>query len=91
MTDDVQHIRAILEAALCPTLLEIEDESWKHAGHAGVREHGGGHFVVHIVAVCFSGKTRIERHRMVNGALGDAFKTNIHALSIRAQSLEEAG
>jgi len=89
MTDDVQHIRAILDDALSPTSLEIEDESWKHAGHAGVREHVGGRFVVHIVATCFRGKTRIERHRMVNEALGDAFTTDIHALSIKAQTPEE--
>ncbi len=84
-----QRIREILEQAFKPDSLEIEDESWKHAGHAGTRERGGGHFLVHIVAVCFSKKSRLERHRMVHEALGDAFRDDIHALSIRAQSSEE--
>jgi len=91
MTDYKQQIRDILENIFCPTQLEIEDESWKHAGHAGIREHGGGHFVVRIVATCFRGKTRVERHRMVNEALGDAFEADIHALSIKANTPEETG
>ncbi len=89
MSRQARRIREVLEQAFKPVSLEIEDESWKHAGHAGARERGGGHFVVHIVATCFSGKSRLERHRMVHEALGDAFRDDIHALSIRAQSLEE--
>jgi BolA protein len=89
MTDYEQQIREILENTFCPVLLEIEDESWKHAGHTGVHTHGGGHFVVRIVATCFRGKTRVERHRMVNEALGDAFEADIHALSIKANIPEE--
>jgi len=89
MTGQAQQIRQILEQAFKPDSLAVEDESWKHAGHASVRERGGGHFVVHIVAICFAGKTRLERHRMVNEALGNAFKTGIHALSIRAKAPEE--
>jgi len=85
-----QQIHKILEQAFKPDSLEIGDESWKHAGHTGVRERGGGHFVVHIVAACFTGKSRLERHRMVNAALEDAFRGDIHALSIKAQSPEEA-
>lgn len=90
MTDYEQRIRNILENTFCPARLEIEDESWKHEGHTGVHAHGGGHFVVCIVATCFRGKTRIERHRMVNEALGDAFEADIHALSIKAKTPEEA-
>jgi len=88
--DRTSAIRSTLEEALHPELLEIEDQSAQHAGHAGVQSHGGGHFAVHIVAECFSGKSRVERHRMVNAALGDAFKDAIHALSIRAETPEEA-
>jgi len=85
----MQAMRAALESALSPQHLEIEDQSAQHAGHAGVSEHGGGHFAVHIVAVAFAGQSRIARHRMVNAALGDAFKKQIHALSIRAEAPEE--
>ncbi|MDQ6987509.1 MAG: BolA family protein [Mariprofundaceae bacterium] len=89
MSGRVAAIRAALAQALTPDFLEIEDQSAQHAGHAGVRGHGGGHFAVHIVAACFAGKSRLNRHRMVNDALDDAFKKDIHALSIRAESPDE--
>ncbi len=85
MSQRVEDIRAALQQ-LDPVLLEIEDQSARHAGHAGVREHGGGHFAVHIVANCFTGRSRIARHRMVYAALGDAFRDAIHALAIRAET-----
>jgi len=88
-SERVEAIRMALEEALAPRKLEIEDQSALHAGHAGVQSHGGGHFAVYIVADCFSGKSRVARHRMVNSALGDAFKDAIHALSIRAEAPEE--
>jgi len=89
MTEPAQQIREVLQRTFNPVSLNIEDESWKHAEHAGVRERGGGHFVVHVVATCFAGKSSLERHRMVNNALGDAFKNTIHALSIRTQTPDE--
>lgn len=89
MDTRIAAIRCALELALCPELLEIEDQSAQHAGHGGVRGHGGGHFDLHIVAGGFTGKSRVARHRMVHAALGDAFKGEIHALSIRAESPEE--
>ena len=75
-------IRDMLQAAFQPTHLDIEDESWKHAGHAGVKEHGGGHFVVHIEASCFNGLPRTKSHRMIFKALATLFPKTIHALSI---------
>ncbi len=76
-------IRERLETNFHPVLLEIIDESHKHAGHAGAR--GGGHFVVHIVAEQFAGKSPIQRHRMVYDAMGDLMQSEVHALSIRAE------
>jgi len=90
MSDRLAAIRAALEGALAPEYLDIEDQSAQHAGHAGVRAHGGGHFAVHIIAEGFAGKPRIARHRMVYAALGDAFREDIHALSIRAETPQEA-
>jgi BolA protein len=78
-----------LRAALQPLRLEIEDESAKHAGHAGARESGGGHYVVTIVSAQFVGKGLLERHRLVYDALGEAMRGEIHALSIRALTPEE--
>ena len=82
-------IRERLGAALSPTSLDIEDDSHRHAGHAGARD-GRGHFNLVIVSAAFQDKKLIERHRMVYEALGDAMQTDIHALSIKAYSPEEA-
>lgn len=85
----VDMIREKLTTALTPTRLEIQDDSAKHAGHEGARG-GGGHFNVQIVSAEFSGKSLVERHRMVYGALGDAMQSEIHALSIQAKTPDEA-
>jgi BolA protein len=80
-------IHSLLMQAFKPSALQVEDESWKHAGHAGAKESGGGHFVVHITAEEFSGKSRIACHRMVNQVLKDKFGPLIHALSIHTKAL----
>lgn len=84
----VAMIRARLHAALVPSTLEIVDDSHKHAGHAGAQA-GGGHFTVTLVAAAFTGKSLLQRHRMVYDALGSAMHTDIHALSIRAYAPDE--
>jgi len=84
----VEHIRTLLEAEFSPQQLEITDESHKHAGHAGAKD-GGGHFIVFIVSQHFDGKSRIQRHRMVNEATKDLFPKAIHALSIQAKTPQE--
>ena len=76
-------IRARLEAAFAPDVLEIIDESHRHAGHAGAKD-GRGHFAVKIVSAKFVGTKRLERHRMVYSALGSLMQTDIHALSVNA-------
>jgi BolA family transcriptional regulator, general stress-responsive regulator len=69
--------------ALQPTLLEIRDDSAKHAGHAGARE--GGHFHVVIASMAFTGVSAVERHRMVYAAAAELMGRDIHALSIDAR------
>ncbi|NCT88638.1 BolA family transcriptional regulator [Stenotrophomonas acidaminiphila] len=86
----VERIRAALEAAFAPSRLEVEDDSHRHAGHAGARD-GRGHFNVLIVSPAFAGKAPLARHRAVYAALGDMMQTDIHALSIQAQTPAEAG
>jgi BolA protein len=83
-------IRAALAAALQPLMLEVVDESHKHAGHAGARD-GRGHFAVHIVSEAFAGLAPLARHRRVYAALGTMMETDIHALSIQARTPAEAG
>ena len=85
----VERIRALLTEALAPQSLDVADDSHKHAGHAGARD-GQGHFGVDIVSSAFAGKLPLARHRLVYAALGDMMQTDIHALSIRARTPDEA-
>lgn len=86
MSDTVAELRRRL-AALEPLSLEIEDESHRHAGHAGARQ--GGHYKVSIVSRAFAGQNTVARHRLVHAAVGDLMQDGIHALSIRAAAPEE--
>lgn len=79
-------IRAQL-AVLEPSLVEIEDDSARHAGHAGAS--GGGHFRLTIVSSRFAGCRTLERQRMVYDALASLLKREIHALSIIAKTPDE--
>jgi len=71
-----------LNAALTPQQINVEDVSDKHAGHGGWREGGGTHFEVTVKAMAFSGKSRLQRHRMVNEILADELANSIHALEL---------
>jgi BolA protein len=82
-------IRAALESALQPCALELEDQSHRHAGHAGARD-GRGHFRVRVVSEAFAGKLPLARHRIVYAALGELMQTDLHALSIQALTPAEA-
>ena len=86
----IERMRALLEAAFAPRLLEIDDDSHKHAGHSGGAQ-GHGHFSVRIVSAAFEGLSPIARHRAVYAALGEMMQADIHALAIRAQTPDEAG
>ena len=73
-----------LISAFAPARLDVVDESHLHAGHAGSRPGGETHFRVHIVSKAFHGKSRIERHRMVNETLSGELSGGVHALAIHA-------
>lgn len=79
-----------LTEAFAPESLRVIDESEQHAGHAGHRPGGETHFRLYIVAQAFRGKSRLERHRMINAALAEALTGGVHALAIHAASPEEA-
>ena len=85
----VAAIDRILRAAFAPTVLQVRDDSQRHAGHAGARD-GRGHFEVEIVSEAFSGLSPLARHRAVYDALGALMTTDIHALSIRARAPDPA-
>jgi stress-induced morphogen len=73
-------------AALRPSVLELQDESAQHAGHAGSRPSGGSHWQLKIVSEAFRGRNPVARHRMVYEALGDLMERDIHALRIDARA-----
>jgi len=81
-TQDV--ITEKLTKAFTPASLRVEDESDHHAGHAGSRPGGQTHYRVYIVAEAFRGKSRLERHRMINAALSAELAAGVHALAIHA-------
>lgn len=74
-------MKARLEAAFQPELLEIVNESHKHAGHGGDDGSGESHFHIRIRAAALAGMTRVARHRAVHAALGD-LNTRVHAIGL---------
>jgi BolA protein len=81
-----QTITDKLREAFTPAHLDVIDESHLHEGHAGHRAGGETHFRVQIVADAFAGKSRIDRHRLVNAALAAELAASVHALAIKAQA-----
>jgi BolA family transcriptional regulator, general stress-responsive regulator len=80
-----------LTEAFTPQSLKVLDESHQHEGHAGHRPGGRTHFRVYIVSEAFKGKTRLERHRMVNRTLAGELAGGVHALAIHAAAPGEGG
>lgn len=86
MSQVAARMRAKLEAALTPSLLEIDDDSAKHAGHAGARQSGESHFSVRLVSAAFAGKSRVDRQRLVHGVLADELAGPVHALALQIKA-----
>jgi BolA protein len=75
-----------LREAFLPESLDVTDESHLHEGHSGHRPGGETHFRVYIVSPVFKGKSRIERHRMINTLLAPELAGSVHALAIKAHA-----
>jgi len=84
-----QEMERLLTAAFAPTRLAVINDSARHLGHSGDDGSGESHFTVEIEAEAFAGRSRLERQRMVNRALGDIPGQRVHALAIRARAPEE--
>uniref|UniRef100_A0A3Q7J4Y3 Fe-S metabolism associated domain-containing protein n=2 Tax=Solanum lycopersicum TaxID=4081 RepID=A0A3Q7J4Y3_SOLLC len=85
-------IKQKLEKELRPVELEVEDISYQHAGHAGIRgSDGETHFNLKVVSEEFEGKSLVKRHRMIYGLLQDELQNGLHALSIVAKTPSEVG
>jgi BolA protein len=82
-------IKTKLTTALSPSKMEIEDESHKHAGHAGWQPGGETHFRVRVTSDAFTGKSRVERHRLVHGALQEELATRVHALALELKAPDD--
>ena len=81
-----EHLESRLRERLSPTRLEVIDESYQHAGHAGANDTGfGTHFRVRIASHMFTAKSRVARHRLVYDALQDFMDQGLHALAIEAE------
>jgi BolA family transcriptional regulator, general stress-responsive regulator len=87
--DRKARMEATLGAAFLPALLTIEDDSARHAGHAGAAPGGQTHFTVTIVSDQFVGLSRVARSRLVHEALGEEFLTGLHALALILRSPDE--
>jgi BolA protein len=87
MSVSAQDIDEALRSALCPTQLEVRDDSHRHVGHAGARE--GRHFHVRITSAAFAGHNRVARHRLVYDALRLLMPAGIHAMAIEAHAPDE--
>ena len=81
-----ERIVARLTAALEPLVLDVIDESDRHAGHAGAREGGGTHYRVRVVSAKFERRSRVERHRLVYDLLAAEFADGLHALALIAKA-----
>ncbi len=83
-------MRQTLMVALEPTRLDIINESEMHAGHRGSPGTGESHFRILVVSPKFAGKSRVDRHRIVNGLLASELKAGVHALALAAFAPGEA-
>ncbi len=88
-TTRAERVRASLLQALRPEILNVEDESAQHAGHAGAQPGGETHYRVSIVSESFTGLSRVARSRMVHTILQQELLTGLHALSLELRSPHE--
>ena len=87
MTGPVEkEIQRLLQEAFEPLQLDVINDTARHHGHAGDDGSGESHFTVAIEAEAFAGKSRLERQRMVNRALGDIPGDRVHAHAIKAKA-----
>lgn len=84
-----ERIERKLREALDPHRLELADDSDKHEGHSGWQPGGETHFRLLIVSEAFSGRTRVERQRMVYDILREELRERVHALQLTTKAPHE--
>lgn len=91
MQSRAERIRTALEAAFAPATVQVQDDSHRHAGHAGARPEGETHYSVLVVSQAFAGLPRLARSRAVHAALEPEFDAGLHALSLKLLAPGEGG
>ena len=95
MTDTKSHlsraarIEKLLATQFAPHEFVLDDDSSKHAGHAGARPGGETHYRLRLVSAAFAGLSRVARQRLVYDALREEFDTGLHALSLDLKTPDE--
>ncbi|KAI7869775.1 bola-like protein-domain-containing protein [Spinellus fusiger] len=84
-------IRAKITEALAPTTLDIKNESHLHAHHEPMRGNTNPetHFKIMVVSESFTGKTLMQRHRILHGLLEHELQTGLHALVLKTKTPAE--
>jgi BolA protein len=96
LTDEKKHLsraermEMLLKQQFAPHAFVLEDESARHAGHAGARPGGQTHYRLRLVSEAFAGLSRVARQRLVYQALREEFDTGLHALSLDLKTPAEA-
>lgn len=90
MSKRADRIDSLLRASFAPAVLQITDDSQRHAGHAGAAPGGETHYTVLMVSEAFRGQTRIARSRAVHAVLAGELAGGLHALALTLRTPEEA-
>ena len=83
-------IESSLAQAYPDARVHVEDDSAKHAGHAGAAPGGQTHYSVSVVASAFTGQGRLARSRAVHALLADEFAAGLHALALTLRTPDDA-
>lgn len=91
VTTRAQRIQNVLKSNLNSTIVNVYDDSHKHAHHEPMRGSTATetHLRIDVISDEFEGKSLIQRHRMVNSLLKEEFDKGLHALQINARTSAE--
>ncbi len=86
-----QRMENLLRARFSPLDFALNDDSARHAGHAGARPGGETHYSLRVVSPAFEGLSRVARQRLVYQTLAEEFEQGLHALSLDLKTPAEIG